>query len=200
MGKDYAKVSYIVQSDIEVERSVEMVPRVGLGDEKVSDFRRRQEAHQDHRAVYQWRSVFYNHEESREFHIRMSMIGEGLMCVQPGKFDALRQKGITPQATLCPSCPVQSACIGEGYLSQVRTARQADYFITAQDGFLFDKSISGFAQKIVKSKRTTIGIVDEVRAHELFNDAHLSNRNSSRWAKCGRVPARVCSLSRCYRH
>ena len=174
VGKDYAKVSYIVQSDVEVERSVEMVPRVGLGDEKVSDFRRRQEAHQDHRAVYQWRSVFHNHDDSREFHIRKTLIGEELMCVHPGKFDALRSKGITPQATLCPSCPVQPECIGKGYLSQVRTASQADYFITAQDGFLFDKSISGFAQRLIKSKRTSIGIVDEVRAHELFNDAQLS--------------------------
>ena len=174
VGKDYAKTSYILQSDIEVERSVEMVTRVGLGDEKVLDFKRRQESHKDHRAVYQWRSVFYNHEESREFHIRKTLIGDGLMCVQPGKFDALRQKGITPQASLCPSCPVQFECMGEGYLSQVKTASQADYFITAQDGFLFDKSVSGFAQKIVKSKRDTVGIVDEVRAHELFNFAELS--------------------------
>ena len=174
VGKDYAKASYIVQSDIDVERSVEMVTRVGLGDEKVSDFKRLQESHKDDRAVYQWRSVFHNHDDSREFHIRKTLIGEGLMCVQPDKFDALRSKGITPQATLCPSCPAQFECMDQGYLSQVRTASQADYFITAQDGFLFDKSISGFAQKIVKSKRTTTGIVDEVRAHELFNFAELS--------------------------
>ena len=174
VGKDYAKASYIVQSDIEAERSVEMVTRVGLGDEKVSDFKRLQESHQDHRAVYQWRSVFHNHDDSREFHIRKTLIGEGLMCVQPDKFDALRSKGITPQASLCPSCPVQFECMDQGYLSQVRIASQADYFITAQDGFLFDKSISGFAEKIVKSQRDTVGIVDEVRAHELFNFAELS--------------------------
>ena len=174
VGKDYAKASYIVQSDADVERYTEMVTRVGLGDEKVKDFNRLQESNQDRRAVYQWRSVFYNHDDSREFHIRMTMIGEELMCVQPGKFDVLRQKGITPQVSLCPTCPVQSECMDKGYLSQLRVASQSDYFITAQDGFLFDKSVSGFAEKIVKSERTTIGIVDEVKAHELFNFAELS--------------------------
>ena len=188
VGKDYAKTSYILQSDIEVERSVEMVTRVGLGDEKVLDFKRRQESHKDHRAVYQWRSVFYNHEESREFHIRKTLIGDGLMCVQPGKFDALRQKGITPQASLCPSCPVQFECMGEGYLSQVKTASQADYFITAQDGFLFDKSVSGFAQKIVKSARDTVGMWTRFGRMNSLTLLNCQSQNSGTWAKRGTAP------------
>ena len=194
VGKDYAKASYIVQSDADVERYTEMVTRVGLGDEKVKDFNRLQESNQDRRAVYQWRSVFYNHDDSREFHIRMTMIGEELMCVQPGKFDVLRQKGITPQVSLCPTCPVQSECMDKGYLSQLRVASQSDYFITAQDGFLFDKSVSGFAEKIVKSERTTIGIVDEVKAHELFTLPNCQSRNFSRWAKVGTAHLRVSLL------
>ena len=103
------------------------------------------------------------------------------MCVQPGKFDALRQKGATPQAVLCPLCPVHADCRGKGYLSQVRTAQAADYLLSAQDGVFFDKSLAGFAQKIIKStERTATGIVDEVRAIELFSECRLSKSELQR--------------------
>ena len=175
VGKDYAKVSYIIESDVTAERFVEMVPRVQLGDEKVTDFKRRQVGQDNYLDVYQWRGVFHNHDNSRPFHVRMSLIGDGLMCIQPGKFDALRQKGATPQAILCPSCPVHADCRAKGYLSQVRTAQGADYLLSAQDGVFFDKSLAGFAQKIVKATdRTATGIVDEVRAHELYSECRLS--------------------------
>ena len=175
VGKDYAKMSYIVRSDINAERFVETVPRIQLGDEKLTDFQRRQHGQANHRVAYQWRSVFHNHDNSRPFHIRMSLVGEGLMCVQPGKFDALRQKGATPQVVLCPSCPVNDTCRSKGYLSQVRKAQGADYLLSAQDGVFFDKALAGFAQKIIKSTdRTATGIVDEVRAIELYSECRLS--------------------------
>ena len=181
VGKDYAKATYIVESDRHSDRFIEMVPRIELGDEKVQDFRTRQNMTDDYRDVYQWRSVFYNHDDSRPFHIRKTMIGDGLMCVQPGKFDALRQKGATPQAVLCPSCPIRDTCLGKGYLSQPKAAQEADYFLTAQDGFLFDKGLSGFAQRIIRDHdRKVTGIVDEVRAHELFSECTLSKAELQR--------------------
>ena len=175
VGKDYAKVSYIVESDVTAKRFVEMVPRVELGDEKVTDFQRRQEGQNNYREVYRWRTVFHNHDNSRPFHVRMSLIGEGLMCVQPGQFDALRQKGATPQAVLCPSCPVRDTCIGKGYLSQVKTAQGADYLLSARMACSLIKHSQGSPQKIVKSnERAVTGIVDEVRAIELFSECRLS--------------------------
>ena len=109
------------------------------------------------------------------FHLRKILIGESLQCVQPGKFDALRSKGVTPQATLCLSCPAHDACCESGYLSQTRTAQQADYLITAQDGIFFDKSLAGFAKQIVNDRqRSVTGIVDEVMAHELFSQGVLT--------------------------
>ena len=174
VGKDYAKVSCIIQSDADAERFFEQVTRVELGEEKVSDFVARLEAQGIHKNVYLWRSVFYGSDPRTPFHIRKTQIGQGLMCVQPGKFDQLRKKGATPQAVLCPTCPVQTECQGSGYLSQVKRAQRADYTLSAQDNLFFDKSISGFAEKIIKSERDVVGIVDEVRAHELYSDNTLS--------------------------
>ena len=175
VGKDYAKVSYIVQTDPDAQRFVEMLPRIELGEEKVTDFQLRQKEILDRRTVYQWRGVFHNFDSDQPFHIRKILIGESIQCVQPGKFDALRAKGAIPQAVLCPSCPVQNACREKGYLSQTRTAQQADYLITAQDGIFFDKSLAGFAKQVIHDRqRTVTGIVDEVRAHELFSQGVLT--------------------------
>ena len=175
VGKDYAKVSYIIQTDPDAQRFVEMVPRIALGEEKITDFQLRQKETLDRRTVYQWRGVFHNFDSDQPFHIRKKLIGESIQCVQPGKFDALRAKGAIPQAVLCPSCPVQDACREKGYLSQTRTARQADYLITAQDGVFFDKSLAGFAKQVIHGRqRTVTGIVDEVRAHELFSQGVLT--------------------------
>ena len=45
----------------------------------------------------------------------------------------------------------------------------------------FDKSLAGFAQKIIKStERTATGIVDEVRAIELFSECRLSKSELQR--------------------
>ena len=175
VGKDYAKVSYIIQTDPDAQRFVEMVPRIELGDEKTTDFQQRQKEHDEHRSVYQWRSVFYNSDNSLPFHIRKTLIGERLMCIQPSKFEALRAKGASPQTVLCPSCPVYDVCRQKGYLSQTKIAQHADYLITAQDGVFFDKSIAGFAKRVIHdSQRTVTGIVDEVRAHELYQECVLT--------------------------
>ena len=175
VGKDYAKVSYIIQTDPDAEKFVEMLPRIELGDEKTAGFQQRQQEMEDHRSVHQWRSVFHNSDNSLPFHIRKTLIGEGLMCVQPGKFDALRAKGASPQAVLCTSCPVQDVCREKGYLSQTKTAQQADYLITAQNSVFFDKSTEGFAKQVIHdSQRTVTGIVDEVRAHELYQECVLT--------------------------
>ena len=170
VGKDYAMVSHILRSDREAERFVEMITQVELGDEKIGDFQQRQQECGDSRTSHQWRSVFHNFDSSQPFHIRKTLIGKSIQCIQPVKFDALRARGAIPQAALCPSCPVYDECRDTGYLSQSQTAQQADFLLTAQDGIFFDKSLAGFAKQVLHdNQRVVNGIVDEVKVHELFS-------------------------------
>lgn len=97
------------------------------------------------------------------------------MCIQPQKFDTLRGRGIQPQAVLYPSCPVLELCKQIGYRSQPRKARDSDYLVSAQDGLFFDQAVAGFTKRIVPDgQRNATGIVDEVRAHELYSENVLS--------------------------
>ena len=176
VGKDYAKTTHILGADIDAEKFVEMTTRVNLADEKIDSFKQRNTG--GIRAM-RWKSVFHNWNTYRDkpFHERKAILGEkdGLMCIQPQKFDTLRGRGLQPQAVLCPSCPVLELCKQIGYRSQPRKARASDYLVSAQDGLLFDRSVAGFTKNIVPDKRRSVtGIVDEVRAHELYSENVVS--------------------------
>ena len=176
VGKDYAKTSHILQGNIEAEKFVEMITRVNLADEKIASFRQR-----DTRGFLsmRWKSVFHNWNahKGKPFHERKTLIDDkdGLMCIQPDKFDTLRSRGLQPQAVLCTTCPVLERCKQRGYRSQPPKARASDYLVSAQDGLLFDRAVTGFTKRIVPDrKRAVTGIVDEVRAHELYSENLLS--------------------------
>ena len=176
VGKDYAKTSHILRGNIDDEKFVEMTTRVDLADEKIASFRQR-----DTRGFLsmRWKSVFHNWNahKGKPFHERKTLIDDkdGLMCIQPDKFDTLRSRGLQPQAVLCTTCPVLERCKQRGYRSQPPKARASDYLVSAQDGLLFDRAVTGFTKRIVLDrKRAVTGIVDEVRAHELYSENLLS--------------------------
>ena len=174
-GKDYAKVSYIIDTPPDSGKFVEMVPRVLLGQEKITSLLER--ATTD-REIYLWKGVAtgWNRHKYLPWHERKEALGDpdGIMCIQAGKYSALWRKGINPQRQLCPSCPSLSICNQVGYRSQTRKAEESDYLISAQDGLLFDPGLKGFAKRIIgKAKRQKTAIVDEVRAHELFSECEL---------------------------
>ena len=174
-GKDYAKVSYIMDTPPDSEKFVEMVPRILLAEEKVTSLLERGTTD---REIFLWKGIMtgWNKHKSRPWHERNTMLGEpeGLMCIQAPKYSALWRKGVNPQRQLCPICPSLSICNQVGYRSQTLRAEESDYLLSAQDGLLFNPEIRGFAKRIIgKAKRQKTAIVDEIRAHELFSECEL---------------------------
>ena len=177
VGKDYAKDTHILKGDVSKKRFVEMTTRVALADEKMCNFDKRQGECDVRFNFHQWKSVDYNWKihGKKPWHERKALVGQELMCCQLGKFEALRAKGISPQATLCSQCPVEDVCKTKGYRAQSQKAKAADYLITAQNLLFFDPSLAGFAKRIIDDQdREVIGVVDEVKAHELFPKYNLS--------------------------
>lgn len=176
-GKGHVSHSHILKSNPSAYKFVEMNSRTDIINERFHDFQARQrDAHEQ--KPYVWRSIFHgwNQHGEKPFHERRVLVQEGeLNCVQAPTFDALRRKGAEPRAVLCRACPVYDACSSKGYRSQVKSAQGADYLLSAQDGLFFDKSLSGFAKEIIKSNgRIVTGIVDEIRAHELYSECVLT--------------------------
>ena len=174
-GKDYAKASYILDTPADAEKFVEMVPRILLGQEKITALLDRSKAD---REVFLWQGILTGWEthKSRPWQERHGLLGkpDGLMCIQAPKYSALWRKGVNPQRQLCPICPSRLVCNQVGYRSQTREAEESDYLLSAQDGLLFNPELQGFAKRIIGSAKTEkTAIVDEVRAHELFSECEL---------------------------
>ena len=174
-GKDYAKASYILDTPANEEKFVETVPRILLGQEKITALLDRSKAD---REVFLWQGILTGWEtyKSRPWHERTNLLGkpQGLMCIQAPKYSALWRKGVNPQRQLCPICPSLLTCNQFGYRSQTRKAEESDYLLSAQDGLLFNPELQGFAKRIIgKVERQKTAIIDEVRAHELFSECEL---------------------------
>lgn len=177
VGKDFAKDTHILKGDVSKNRFIEMTTRVELADEKIRNFNKRQSECDVRLKFQRWKSIWHNWEThgKKPWHERKALVGQGLMCCQPGKFEALRAKGIPSPATLCSQCPVEDVCKTRGYRAQPQKAQTADYLITAQDLLFFDPSLAGFAKRIIADKeREVVGVVDEIKAHELFPEYNLS--------------------------
>ena len=186
VGKDHQKISHFLDADLSTKRFLEMVTRVDLANEKQMDVAKAAEKKGLFLNTFVWKGIHQNYDQWRDkdFYQRKAQIGEfgQLMCCQADLFDALRRKGATPQLVLCPTCPVKSACEQHGYLSQTQKAQKADYLLSAQDGLLFDKSQNGFARTLMEGKRVVTGIVDEVKAHELYSECGLSKKELQQMA------------------
>ena len=182
VGKDYAKMTHILSTDVDAEKFIEVTARVDLADEKVDSINQR-DRHK--RYTMRWKNVSHGYDQhgTAPFHIRKTLIGQ-IMCVQPKKFETLRSRGISPQAVLCPNCPVLEMCKQVGYRSQHEKMRKADYAVTAQEGLFFDKAIAGFTKRVVSDgQRKVTAVMDEVTAHELYSENVLEKTELQRIAQ-----------------
>ena len=170
-GKDYVKLSYIIEGD---GNCIESVPTTDLAEEKESLFNYRlADGIDTMQTVYRWRSPMTNwgDNEKRHWHERVAdpfpVDGKSL-CIQAPLFKGAREKGITPQRSLCPGCPAYFPCREAGYLSQTRKAAKASYVLSAQRDLFFNPALRGFTSKLMESKKNPVGVIDEAKVHELF--------------------------------
>ena len=183
VGKDHAKVNYILESG---DRGfIESAPTSALCIEKEQDFVHRQREGDNHlQEVFRWRGLMSGWKQSRErpYYDRIAapFIGES-PCIQAPLFKALRVKGATPQKVLCPRCPVEAACRTEGYLSQIHRARDATYILTPHRDLFFHPGLKGFVDRLIETKNAPVAIVDELKVYELFIENEISRSELLSW-------------------
>jgi hypothetical protein len=184
VGKDYVKLSYIFDSPRGT--FVESVPTTDLCIEKEQDFETRTRTEDNpYHTIYRWRGIMsgWKANDERPIHERIAEPfpeDSESLCIQAPLFRMLRSKGATPHAVLCPKCPVQSQCNFAGYRSQTGKAKDVSYVITPHRDLFFHPVLHEFSSKLLKGKREPIGIVDELKAHELFIECEISKRELQR--------------------
>ena len=108
----------------------------------------------------------------------------GNVCEDPERCDALEKKGGNPSESICPQCPVYTACQARGYLSQPTTLQRAKAQISGKPLLFLDPQYSGIVEEILKQNDNTerLCIINEAEAHILFIECNTSKNILEDWS------------------
>ncbi len=106
--------------------------------------------------IARWKSRLYRWEQVKDIpaNIRMeNPFQHGNMCEDPERCQALEAKGGNPQESICPNCPVYTACKERGFLSQPLTLQSANAKISAIGKLFIEPRQAHLLQHILNAKQ-----------------------------------------------
>ena len=135
-----------------------------------------------------WRSKMYRWDQVKDIPVDVRMANpfqHGNVCEDPERYRALSEKGGNPQESICPQCPVWTACQERGALSQPLTLQRANAQISPIGKLFLDPSRTHLVQQTLghtnEPERTCI--IDERRTeiHNLFLECGLTKEVVEEW-------------------
>ena len=138
-------------------------------------------------SLARWRSRRHRWDQVKEVPVEVRMANpfqHGNVCEDPERCDALEKKGGNPSESICPQCPVYTACQERGYLSQPTTLQRAKAQISGKPLLFLDPQYSGIVEEILKQNDNTkrLCIIDEAEAHKLFIECNTSKNILEDWS------------------
>ena len=97
-----------------------------------------------------------------------------LPCIQPERFEILRDKGFNPYKWVCDTCPGQSECQERGYLSQPERARQSQLVALPFPTAFLDPRLRNWAKLYLPSGKDALILHDDLPLGSLFYECRLS--------------------------
>ena len=159
------------------------VPTVKLAEEAEKRFQE-----QNVPSVARWKPRTYLWDQVKEIPVEVRMatpFQHGNVCEDPERCDALEEKGGNPSESICPQCPVYTACQEKGYLSQPTTLRRAQTQIFAIPELLFNPQYTELAEDIlgeVKGTEDRVCILNNLQVDDLFFLCKLPRKVLKEWS------------------
>ncbi len=137
-------------------------------------------------SIARWRARRYRWNEVKEIPVEERMANpfqHGNVCEDYERCDALEKKGGDPDESICPQCPVYTACQQRGYLSQPTALKHAKAQISGTPYQFFDPQYSEVVKEILEEVDDTqrLCVVDEVHPHGLFFECYVSKNTLEEW-------------------
>ena len=137
-------------------------------------------------AVARWKDRMHLWDRVKDIPIDVRMqapFQHGNVCEDPERCGALVEKGGNPSETICPKCPVYTACQNRGYLSQPRTLQRAKAQILAIPQLFFDPQYAGVVDEMLKPVGETqrLCIVNVRTAPEVFPKCMILINTLEKW-------------------
>ena len=158
------------------------VPTVKLAEEAEQHFQE-----QNVPSVAHWKPRTYLWDQVKEIPIEKRMatpFQHGNVCEDPDRCDALEEKGGDPSESICPQCPVYTACQEKGYLSQPAALRCAKAQILTIPQLLFNPQYTELAEDIlgqVDGMEDRVCLTNNLQVDNLFSRCRLSRKTLERW-------------------
>ena len=137
-------------------------------------------------SVSRWRARRYLWNEVKEIPVEARIANpfqRGNVCEDYERCETLEKKGGDPNESICPQCPVYTACQQRGYLSQPATLQRVKAQMSGTPQQFFDPQFSEVVEEILEEVGDTqrLCIVDEVHAHGLFFECGVSRNTLEEW-------------------
>ena len=138
-------------------------------------------------SVARWRSIFYRWDQVKDIPIEDRMANpfqHGNVCEDTERIMAFMNKGGNPRESICPNCPVYTACQERGYLSQPQAMKSANAQISPVSKLFFEPRHAHLIQHILENvDEERICIIDEHRSKiaDLFFECVLTKEVLEQW-------------------
>ena len=176
-----ARCNYEVESYLLRSGTVAFSANFPIVEEAVKHFQR-----QNLPSLARWRNVTYLWNQLKEIPVDVRMAApfeRGNVCEDPERFLAFVAKGVNASETLCPQCPVYTACQERGYLSQAATLQRAETQLFGFYQTFLDPQELAVLEKILKPTNGTqrLCIISSIKSDGLFLGCSISSENLEEW-------------------
>lgn len=133
-----------------------------------------------------WRDRMYLWDQVKDIPVDIRMAApfeRGNVCEDPERCESLVKKGGDPSESICPSCPVYTACQERGYLSQIDTLQTAKLQITEGLHLFLDPQSARTAEQLLEAPNGTqrLCVINTLKEHRMFPTYKLSKRTLKEW-------------------
>ena len=135
-----------------------------------------------------WRSIMYRWGQVKDIPVDVRMANpfrHGNVCEDAERFRAFEAKGGNPRESICPQCPVWTACQERGYLSQPLALQRAKAQISSIAGLFLDPRHTHLVQQtlgpINEPERTCIIDERKTSIDHLFLECGFSKKVVAEW-------------------
>lgn len=135
-----------------------------------------------------WKPRMYLWDQVKDIPIDVRMatpFQHGNVCEDPKRCEILERKGGDPSESICPQCPVYTACQARGYLSQPTAFRRAKAQILTMPELLFNPQYTELAEELLGQANGTeerVYIINNLQVDDLFFRCRLSKSALEEWS------------------
>ena len=176
-----ARGNYEVESHLLENGTVAYSSTFPIVEEAINHFQR-----ENLPSIARWRHVTFRWDQVKEIPVGVRMANpfeHGNLCEDPERFLALVRMGVKPSETLCPQCPVYTACQERGYLSQPATLQRTKTQLFGFHQTFLNPEQLAVSEKILQPLNDTerLCIVGSTKTDGLFLECRISRARLEEW-------------------